>query len=435
MKFIGAVIIVILTSLFYFPFNSAFLPSVNTKMAMAVLGLALFALKGFQDRNGEIDRTLLSVSVWAFAVSFVGLISVTLNGTPDYTYATYIISLWVWLAGAYVVIRTIELFYGKATLRLVSNFLIAVCVCQCIMSQLTDNYAAVASWVKSFVVSDGFMGIPEGRLYGIGCALDVAGLKFCVVLLLIAYYVVTPSGKINRYLEVGLYLLSFAIIGVCGSMIARTTTIGIGMAVLFWIVYPIVYKDKSKKIDYLSFLQVLVIFLVVLLPAGIYLYRTDPGFKDNLRFGFEGFFSLVEKGEWDVRSNDMMMIMWIWPDNLKTWIIGDGYFDSPMRNPYYIGSNPGDFYMGTDIGYCRFVFYFGIVGLLTFCGFFINCIVRCCRNIPGHAVLFWSILIINFIGWCKVSSDIFPVIALFLLISSSGQDEKEIREIKPYGLR
>ena len=95
---------------------------------------------------------------------------------------------------------------------------------------------------------------------------------------------------------------------------------------------------------------------VLLIPVIVYFYRTNPTFYENLRFGFEGFFSLVENGEWEVRSNSQLMSMWIWPDNPMTWLIGDGYFNNPINsNPYYIGPASTDYYMGTDVGYCRFI--------------------------------------------------------------------------------
>lgn len=414
MKAFGAIILTILTSLFFFPFNSSLLPSVNTKLALSIVGLLLLGFQGFKIRGGQLNRTLTSVSLWALAVSVVGVISVIVNNTTDFTFATYLISVWVWLAASYVVLKTIYFFYGKVNLRIVANFLIAVCVLQCIISQLTDNNETIATWVKSFVVSEGFMGIPKGRLYGIGCALDVAGLKFCTVLILLSYFAAKPSGKINKYLESSIYIFSFAIIAIFGSMIARTTAVGIGIAITLWFIYPFIYKDKS---DYNIFCKSFFFLLLIFIPVGIYLYRTNPGFHTNLRFGFEGLFSLVEQGEWNVRSNDMMMSMWVWPDNLKTWIIGDGYFNSPRLNPFYVGPDFIDFYMGTDLGYCRYIFYFGLVGLLTFICFFTNCAYQCSRNMPHYTILFWAILAINLIGWCKVSSDIFPIFALLLWIN------------------
>lgn len=418
MKAIGAILITILTSLFYFPFATSLLPAANTKMIVAAVGFVWFMCQAARRQNAVVDSTFASVSAWALLVSAAGLFSALANGSGDYTYATYIVSAWVWMGGAYVVVKCIKTVYGKATLRLLTNFLVAVCVGQCILSQIIDTNASFAQWVDSFMVSTGFMGKAEGRLYGIGCALDVAGLKFCAVLVLLAYFAMNPSRKINVYLETSFYVLAFFIIGVLGSMISRTTSIGVIIVLAYWIgvsIYNYIRPSSSRQASYLG--KIMAVALVVIVPAIVYLYQVDADFYEKLRFGFEGFFSLAEKGEWDVSSNDRLMGMWVWPDNTKTWLIGDGYFNSPDANPYYIGpSELGGYYMGTDIGYCRFVFYFGLIGLAIFSAYFVNCAKQCADNIPQFRILFWLILVINFIGWTKVSSDLFPIFALMLML-------------------
>lgn len=426
MKIFGTALIVILTSLFYFPFNTSWLPTVNTKMMLALVGLIIFVYQMPQRRNAEVDRTFASVSAWALLVSGAGVFSVLANDSGDYTYASYVVTAWVWMGGAYAVIKCAGAVYGRVTLRLLTNILVIVCVVQCILSQIININASFANWVDSFMVSTGFMGKVEGRLYGIGCALDVAGLKFCAVLVLLAYFAMNPSRKINVYVEISLYMVAFFIISIFGSMISRTTSIGVLIVIAYWICISI-YRGRNQTEAHNSkcFWTVGLLALVILLPTLIGLYQTNADFQVKLRFGFEGFFSLAEKGEWDVRSNNNLMGMWVWPDNIVTWLIGDGYFNSPNSNPYYIGPLFEDYYMGTDIGYCRFVFYFGLIGLAIFSAYFVNCAKRCSDIIPQCRVLFWLILLINFIGWIKVSSDLFPIFALVLMLGKEPDAEVE----------
>lgn len=417
MKVIGTILAVILTSLFYFPFNTSLLPAVNTKMFLAAIGLVLFMFNSSRKQNAEIKTTFGTVSVWAALVSFVGLIAALVNDSGDYTYASYIVSAWVWMGGAYTVIKFIESVFGKVSLRILTNILVLVCVSQCILSQIINSNPLVADWVDSFMVSTGFMGKPDGRLYGIGCALDVAGLKFCVVLMLLAYFAMHPSRKINVYWEIILYMAAFAVICIFGSMISRTTSIGVMLVLAYWIVVSMYKRESKLQEQYKSFWQIVLVSLLLLIPIIIYFYHTNSAFYTNLRFGFEGFFSLVETGEWKVRSNSQLMSMWVWPDNLKTWLIGDGYFGNPLNtNPYYIGPASTDYYMGTDVGYCRFVFCFGLIGLAVFSLYFFICAKCCSNNMPQYKMVFWMILLMNFVGWYKVSSDIFPIYALLLLL-------------------
>ena len=108
--------------------------------------------------------------------------------------------------------------------------------------------------------------------------------------------------------------------------------------------------------------------------------------------------------------------MLVFPDNLKTWLIGDGYMENPRIDPYYTGKIHGGYYMSTDIGYLRFIFYFGIVGLFLFQLFLWKTTQVCVQRFRGYALLFLMILAVNMIGWVKVSTDIFLVFALFLCV-------------------
>ena len=122
------------------------------------------------------------------------------------------------------------------------------------------------------------------------------------------------------------------------------------------------------------------------------------------------------------------MNMYVFPDNLKTWIIGDGYFDNPQDiDPYYTGEVTGGYYMGTDVGYLRFIFYFGIFGLTSFIAFFIAITQSCMKKFSQQSLLFLLFLAVNIIGWFKVSTDVFLVFAPFLLISREENEAAEQR--------
>ena len=77
--------------------------------------------------------------------------------------------------------------------------------------------------------------------------------------------------------------------------------------------------------------------------------------------------------------------MVVFPDNWVTWLIGDGYAANPMDktlsffDPYYTGPIYHGYYKGTDIGYLRYIFYFGLVGTFVF--------VFLCGNLHGHVYI------------------------------------------------
>jgi hypothetical protein len=164
------------------------------------------------------------------------------------------------------------------------------------------------------------------------------------------------------------------------------------------------------------------------------LYSSNENFHDNIRFAFEGFFSLAEKGQWETNSNNILKNMVVFPDNVQTWLIGDGYIENPTwRDPYYVGPSYHGFYKGTDIGYLRFIFYFGVIGLFTFILYFYRVAQFCGRRFPQYSTMFWLILAINMIVWLKVSTDIFLVFAIFLCVSKEENDayEKQYEDSLP----
>lgn len=119
----------------------------------------------------------------------------------------------------------------------------------------------------------------------------------------------------------------------------------------------------------------------------------------------------------------------IFPNNFKTWIIGDGYMASGSNDPYYIGPADYGFYMNTDAGYSRFIFYFGLSGLLTFMLFFVNVCIVCSQKSRNASILFIAILILNFSIWVKVATDIFVIFAPFLCLATfEGVDDKKMVE-------
>lgn len=427
--YVVKILLGVLVSFYFFPFEFSFLPGYNTKMIMAVFGLALWGINLAKQRAFTSNSSLFTLSVVALIVSLVGLTSVIFNNTRDFTYASYIMSMWVWLGGAYFVVEVIRGVHKKVSVELVCHYLIGVCVVQCVIAILIDNYPFVKDLVNSLVATSGFIDQSElanrDRLYGIGCALDVAGTRFAAVLLMIAALINKHKG--TDVFRLYLYLSSFAVIVVIGNMIARTTSIGVLMVIIYLLIKAYPY-DFTINRGSAGVFKHFIISLIIVLPIVVFLYNNNPAVREDIRFAFEGFFSLAEKGEWEVNSNDRLMDMWVFPDNAKTWIIGDGYFDGPSNtDPYYVGPTMTGFYMWTDIGYLRFIFYFGVIGLGVFMLFFFKCGQACAQKFYNYSVMFWLFVLLNYIIWFKVSTDIFIVFALFLCIPQHDNELYEQR--------
>lgn len=415
LRLVGMVVLTILTSFYFFPFEFTFLPGANTKMVMAGIGLIILIVQLARQGQSLINKDIFNLAIMAGIVSLIGFFAVIWNDTHDYTYATYIVSMLVWLSGAYVVIQAIKKFHGHISVELLCNYLIVVCVAQCLIAFAMTQSPSLKAFVDSFLGSTGFMGKLKDRMYGIGASLDVAGSRFSVILMMIVF-LVTKTAKTEKKKYIGLYMISFILISVIGSMMSRTTSIGAICALAYLIYVSRLYTLKfDSNMAHVYGWFIVIMFVMILLIT--YVYNTNQTFHDNLRFGFEGFFSLVEKGKWEVHSNEILKNMYVFPDNLKTWIIGDGYFDNPNGSePYYTGPIWHGFYQNTDVGYLRFIYYFGVAGLLAFSLFMIKTGKVCMDRFASYRSLFFVILLLNFVVWFKVSSDIFLVFALFLCL-------------------
>lgn len=414
-KYIIIVFIGILTSSYFFPFEFTILPGANTKMIMAGVSLLVLGVQIAQKKDAAISKDFFLLSALAGLVSLSGLVAVVYNDTNDYSYVTYIMSMWVWLGGAYLVVNCMRWLHKEVSVKLLVHYLIGVCVAQCLLALLIDMNPSFKYFVNTYVAGLDYVQFDRlnqgGRLYGIGAALDVAGLRFSTVLIMICYFCMKEEGRMDNK-KIVLYLTAFCVIAVVGNMISRTTIMGVGLSLGYWIYVG--FKGKKCKREWMWIIAIGGGALLI----STYLYHANDTFKENIRFAFEGFFSLWEKGEWSVSSNDRLMNMFVFPDSLKTWLIGDGYMLNPYdMNPNYVGPNYHGFYKETDVGYLRFIFYFGMIGLCFFILFFTYATQICIRRFKVHYTLFLLILSVNFIGWVKVSTDIFLVFALFLCIS------------------
>lgn len=423
MKYILIFLTIIATSLYFFPFELKALPGINTKMVMAVFGLIILFFQFVWKRKLVIGKDFLYLSFLAGIVSLVGLVSISYNDTPDYAYASYLISAWVWLGGAYTLYSFIKLVHGRINWILLCHYLIVICIIQCALTLTIDLYKPFKLFVDSYIEQgqDFLNEYNVHRLYGLGASLDVAGSRFAAVLVMITFLLIDNNYK-KKWYHFLLYILSFIIIGTIGNMIARTTLIGIVVSVAYILLVSIT-QIKHVSSSYLRTLKWLICMLIVSIPLIVYFYNTVPQVHKNIRFGFEGFFSLVEKGRWEVSSTDKLKTMYVYPNNFKTWAIGDGYFSSPRNDPHYVGplKKIEGYYMGTDVGYLRFIFYFGVIGLIAFSFFIIKTGQICMRKTPSLKPLLMMLLLVNFIIWFKVSTDIFLVFALFFCLDEEQE--------------
>lgn len=416
-RFIISVILVILTSFYVFPVSLSFLPaSLNTKIILAAFGILAFIFEGSVNRTVTIPKPLLFSALLAFAFSVWCYYCVIANGTEDVSYARYWISFFTWTFGAYAIFFLTKHMTGSFTLGRITGYLTAVCVAQCILAEIIAHNPGVQQWVDRIFVQGQEFYQEVNRMYGIGAALDTAGVRFSVVLVLMAHQM-SSAGKVMDRLSLSLlYFISFILVTVIGSMIARTTWLGAGMGLAYMIVSYMRIDGGYLSGKQLQFWMLFVglTFLTVLIS--VIMYRTSPDFRSSIRFGFEGFFSWAETGSFRTGSTDKLnREMWVWPSDPRGWTIGYGLYDN--------------WAFSTDIGYCRLTLYCGLVGMALFSLFFVYNGMALYVQFNKMAVLPLFLIAITFVIWIKVSTDIFFIYALLFFMEVPLLQENDRAEV------
>lgn len=405
-RIILIIIVTIICSCYYFPIELRAMPGVNSKMVVAALGLLVFVWNHVKHHTPAIRQEMLPVLLWGLLFSLSSYFSVVYNSTSDFVYATYFVSMCVWLGGAYFVVSLLRWMYGQVTLKVVFTYLALTCAMQCVLAVVIDNIPAFAVLVDNIFVQPDLEYFEKNpRLYGIGASFDTAGIRFSCVLLSTAYLIKNASSHAQK----NFYIVLFLIIGSIGNMISRTTIVGLAVACVYliltstsWLKAQITSKNIARFVGACAILGCLIY-------AGNYLYSHSPGFQKAFDYGFEGFINLYQTGTFSTHSSDLLVqsLGYILPDNAKTWLIGDGYFADP--------NDPSAFYMGTDMGYIRLIFYCGLLGLAFFLVYFFCCTYVLCKREKNLTLFFICLLIVQFIVWIKIPTDIFCFYALVLL--------------------
>ena len=404
------ILIGVLITCSYYSFDLAAWPSgPNTKMIVAVIGLLWFGYDALLRRNSrtvQLPQVMVVGLLFAGLYSIINIFAIEFNATDDYSYANYVTTFLVWIFSVYPAIALIRLTHGEVTLPLITYYLVAVTLFQCVTGLLIDNNPEFDEFNGKIVVWNMDFYDRINRIRCFSAALDAAGVRFALVLILIMAVLGRDETVYSNKRVLFYLLLSFFVISGIGNMVSRTTITGSGVGLLLWIIYMFRSRRTRSSSGYVvaTFLALLVLTSVV----GIYLYNTDEYYNNLIRFAFEGFFNLVEKGEFTTDSTEVLESMWKWPSDTKSWIIGTGIY--------------GTWAYGTDIGYCRLILYSGLTGFVVFALSFVYYAYYFARKYPRYIWLFVGYLAMTFIVWVKVSTDIMMIYAFFFWFTAEESD-------------
>ena len=401
------ILIGVLITCSYYSFDLAAWPGgPNTKMIVAVIGLLWFGYDALLRRNVQLPQVMVVGLLFAGLYSIINIFAIEFNATDDYSYANYVTTFLVWIFSVYPAIALIRLTHGEVTLPLITYYLVATTLFQCLTGLIMDNNPSFDELNAKIVAWDMDFYDRIGRIRCFSTALDFGGVRFSLVLILIMGMLGRDESVRKSKGAMFYLLLSFFVIAGIGNMVARTTTVGVVVGLVILVIYMFGSGPRLGGSGYIIGLFFVTLGLVSV--VGVYLYNTDEYYYNLIRFAFEGFFNLVEKGEFTTDSTEVLESMWKWPSDTKSWIIGTGIY--------------GTWAYGTDIGYCRLILYSGLTGFVVFALSFVYYAYYFTRKYPRHVWLFVGYLAMTFIVWMKVSTDILMIYAFFVWFTAEESD-------------
>ena len=113
-RVIVVAIMTLIMSAYLFPISFTFLPNaINSKILVGVFGIAAFVFNGIRNKGLNVSEPTLFAGLLAAIFSVWCLFSVTESSTYDMTYASYLVSFFTWMFGAYGVYAALSLVYEE----------------------------------------------------------------------------------------------------------------------------------------------------------------------------------------------------------------------------------------------------------------------------------------------------------------------------------
>lgn len=153
---------------------------------------------------------------------------------------------------------------------------------------MIDNIPAFKLFVDAYVDQGQKFFEDVDRLYGIGAALDPAGVRFSLVLVMIAGLLSHDEITRQGSFSIISLLIAFFVIIVIGNAISRTTILGLVAAIVYFIVSSGLFRVFIKY-DSIKLWALFSILLIVAIVTSVYLYNQNGAFHEQMRFAFEGF--------------------------------------------------------------------------------------------------------------------------------------------------
>lgn len=394
---------------YVFDINFVFLPA-TTNVLLALAGIIVFAADLVKKKGSiRVSREGATCIALYAILTVLAICTVLYNGTGDWSFVQneWIRNIFIPFFAAFFVVKIENRYLHDITDLL--DLIVSVMAIQAIIVILSFFVAPISSFLISIqeinereinILQDGI------RAFGLGARFDFGAFTASVCLIIIAYLYTCCSRKKKRQ-----YVWQYMIISFSGILMARSIVVGICISLLYVLIAK---HNLNKKIYFVGKIAVTVIVAIVgavcLFPNLLKKYTQTITWIVEL-FIFD---RLAINGKTTNTLTTLFGDMYFFPENIKTWFVGDGRYTTEL----------GNFYQGTDPLYMRYLLYWGVFATLIFLCFCyaIFQLAKCSHNGKKpiteqgklYNLMLTALFTLNLAIYIKIDYQIFFVV--FLLI-------------------
>ncbi|WP_228568406.1 hypothetical protein [Campylobacter sputorum] len=354
-KIANSTFIYIVLFLYVYGIQYIFIPF-STRALLGIFGFFIFFLYFFKiKKKFMVNKDLLTVFIFLLFISLSSFASMTYNNTNDIEFVRYSISMIVNMFASYFFIKILKKLDYKLNFKTISTLLINIILIQVLIALIMFIYPDLTVFLFSiekmseetfdrniYLSGIRFMGIGAAKTFTSGI---INGFGLILIAILLRLY--KTSSK-----EIILLSIKFLVIFSLGMMMARTTLIGAILALVI-ILLPENFNYSISLIKKRTLFFITLTCVTIISLFFIIIFYSD--FLLVFQYGFEIFINYFKTSTFETASTNELKEMFIFPNEIKSWIIGDAYWYNPLKGNFY--------YMNTDVGYSRLIFYFGLIGL------------------------------------------------------------------------
>lgn len=363
-RFIAHIAVLLSLFLYFYPFQLNALPLSNARILQILGAICLLVYLIY---NRRLSKRILSYAMVGLFIFFIGLIAtVVVNHAMQYDFAL--------TKGLYIIFYSFEMYwvvclmkcaYKPFTMTKALEALVWVTVIQAIISLIFFCWPNVLELYNSMVViedsyTDKIEDLNAFRLTGVGSVQFANSAVHYGISLWILILLYLNSDSIfykNRWV----FVFFAPLFCICGILSARTFFVFLFLTIIY-----VIYIIGIKRIKQWTRI-VIKLFIPLLIVGAVlvsYLVAKDMDFVVD--WALELFVSMKDGGTMETSSTNDLKEMYIFPTDIKTWVIGDGK-SSNFSN---------GFYMNTDVGYVRSLYYWGLIGtIFYYAGQILYCVV------------------------------------------------------------